>query len=69
MGLGPEDIVIVLAANSLFFSMTFCNKKIRTSFLYIHNLGFRILGYTTIIECNGEARRQPAKNAWNFAMD
>ena len=33
----------------------------------IHNLGFRILGF--IIECNGEVRRQPAKNAGSVAMD
>ena len=71
MGLGPEDIVIVLAANSLFFSMTFCNKKICTSFLYPQSWisHFGLYNYITIIECNGEARRQRAKNAWNFAMD
>ena len=68
MGLGPEDIVIVLAANSLFFQWHFVTRRF-VQVSYIHNLGFRILGYITIIECNGEARRQPAKNAWNFAMD
>ena len=53
------------------FSMTFCNKKICTSFLYPQSWisHFGLYNYITIIECNGEARRQRAKNAWNFAMD
>ena len=33
MGLGPEDIVIVLITNSLIFEKTFCIKKILASFL------------------------------------
>ena len=51
-----------------FFQWHFVTRRF-VEVSYIHNLGFRILGYTTNIECNGEARRQPAKNAWNFAME
>ena len=68
MGLGPEKIVIVWIANPLTFSKTFCIKKTRTSFLCqptILDFAFWVF----IIECNGEARRQPANNAGVLAMD
>ena len=68
MGLGPEKIVIAWIANPLTFSKTFCIKKIRTSFLCqptILDFAFWVF----IIECNGEPRRQPAKNAGVLATE
>ena len=67
MGLGPEEIVIVWIAKPLICFKTLCIKS--TKFLLsTHNFEFRILVF--IIECNGEARRQSAKNAAGvFAMD
>ena len=70
MALIPEEIVIVWIAKSLICFKTFCIKKIKF-LMSIHNLGFRFFffGGVFIIECNGEVRRQPAKNAGVLAMD
>ena len=68
MGLGLEEIVIVWIASSLICLKTFCIKKIRTNFLCqpaILDFAFWVF----ITECNGEARRQSAKNAGVLAMD
>ena len=65
MGLGLEEIVILWIASSLICLKAFC---IRTNFLCqpaILDFAFWVF----ITECNGEARRQSAKNAEVLAMD